>query len=204
MNEQEKLKKLQEKFGITRIDKLALHDDADGISSGVLLTYVFKTAEVMAPDVFGEVEDADVCTDMKPVDPNWPGLCFDHHPGHPEAKDRKYKLVWGDEPATKVVYDVCKEFIPEEHGWKMIIGTAGDGRADIIPVEMWRKFPFLISNFQNVYDSRGQIRLYPMPVYMRIVSGINACCKIPGKWYTAYSILRSAEDASELLFSFPH
>lgn len=200
MDEQEELRKLKEKYGITRIGKLALHDDADGISSGVLLTYVFKTSEVMAPDVFGEVEDADVCTDMKPVDPSWEGLCFDHHPGHPDEKDRKYRLVWGDQPTTKIVYDLFKDHIPEEHQWKMIIGTAGDGRADIVPLDVWKKFPLLLSNFQNVYDARGQIRLYPMPMYMRIVSGINACCKIPGKWYTGYTILRTSSNPVDLIF----
>ncbi len=200
MKEKSKTEKLKEKYGITRIGKLALHDDADGLSSGVLLTYVFKTAEVMSPDIFGEVEDANVCTDMKPVDPNWPGLCFDHHPGHPEKKDRKYQLVWGDEPATKVVYDVFKDYIPEEQHWKMIVGTCGDGRADIIPVELWRKFPIMLSNYQSVYDTRGQIKLYPMPLYMRVVSGINACCKIPGKWYSAYTVLRSADSPLDLIF----
>jgi len=40
--EKEKMKELKEKYDITRIGKLALHDDADGISSGVLLTYVFR------------------------------------------------------------------------------------------------------------------------------------------------------------------
>lgn len=200
MKEKERLEKLKEKYGISRIGKLAVHDDADGISSGVLLTYVFKTAEVMAPEIFGEVEDADVCTDMRPVDPEWKGLCFDHHPGHPEEKDRKYKLVWGDQPATKVVYDVFKDQIPEEHAWKAVIGTCGDGRADIIPIDLWKKFPMLLSHFQNVYDSRGQIRLYPMPMYMRVVSGINACCKIPGKWYVAYTVLRAADSPLDIIF----
>lgn len=199
MEEKEKLEKLKEKFGMSRIGKLALHDDADGISSGVLLTYVFKTAEVMSPDIFGEVEDADACVDMKPVDPNWAGLCIDHHPNHPEAKERKYKLIWGDEPTSKIVYDVFKEFIPEKYYWKMAIGTAGDGRAEIVPGEIWKKWPVLMSNIQSVYDSRG-LRLYPLPVYMRIVSLINACCKIPGKWYTSYSVLRAVEDPIDLLF----
>jgi len=193
------LKELKAKFGITRIGKLAVHDDADGISSGVLLTYVFKTAEVMAPDVFGEVEDADVCTDMKPVDPNWEGLCFDHHPGHPDTKKRKYRLVWGDEPTTKIVYDLFKEYIPEEHHWKMAIGTAGDGKADIIPRDIWKRFPLLLARYQSVYEYRGSIKLYPMPLYMRVGSGLNACCKMPGKWYTAYSVLRAAKGPLDVL-----
>lgn len=200
MDEKEQLQKLKDKYGITRIGKLAMHDDADGLSSGVLLTYVFKTAEVFSPEVFGEVEDADVCTDMKPVNKEWTGLCFDHHPGHPEEKDRKYRLVWGDEPATKVVYDVMKDMIPAEQHWKMAIGTCGDGRADIVPMELWRRFPILLSNFQSVYENRGSIKIYPMPVYMRIVSGINAACKIPGKWYTAYTVLRGSQDPSDLIF----
>jgi len=200
MKEKDKLEKLKEKFGVTRIGKLAVHDDADGISAGVLMTYVFKVMEVMAPEVFGEVEDANACVDMKPVDPNWEGLCIDHHPGHPEEKDRKYKLIWGDQPATKIVYDVFKEYIPEKHHWKMAIGTSGDGKANIVPLEIWKKNPMLLSRFQSVYETRGQIRLYPMPIYMRVCSGINACCKIPGKWYSAYSLFRAAESPLDIIF----
>lgn len=200
LNKEEKeMEELKEKFGISKINKLSVHDDADGLSSGILLTYVFKTAEVMAPDVFGEVEDSDVCVDMKPVDPNWPGLCFDHHPGHPDAKDRKYKLVWGDEPATKIVYDTFKQYIPEKHHWKMAIGTAGDGRAELVPIEIWRKFPLLLSNHSAVYEKYGSLKLYPIPIYTRIISGINAACKIPGKWYSAYTILRASEDPLDIL-----
>jgi len=137
---------------------------------------------------------------MKPVDPKWNGLCFDHHPGHPEPKDRKYRLVWGDEPATKIVYDTFKKYIPEKEHWKMAIGTSGDGKADIVPEEIWRRFPILLSRYQAVYEYKGNIKLYPMPIYMKVVSGLNACCKIPGKWYTAYSIFRAAEDPLDILY----
>jgi len=198
--EKRKLEELKEKFGITRIGKLAVHDDADGISSGILLTYVFKTHEVMSPDVFGEVEDSNVCVDMKPLDPNWEGLCFDHHPGHPDEKDRKYKLVWGDEPATKIVYDLFKDYIPEKHHWKMAIGTSGDGRKEIIPLEIWRRFPMLLSNVNATYERYSKLTMYPLPMHLKVVSGINACCKIPGKWYTAYQVLRAAEDPLDVLY----
>lgn len=200
MEEKEKLRILKEKYGLTRINKLALHDDSDGLSSGVLLTYVFKTAEVMSPEIFGEVEDSDVCTDMKPLDPKWSGLCFDHHPGHLEEKDRNYRLVWGDQPATKIVYDLFKDFIPEQNHWKMAIGTAGDGKADIIPIEIWRRFPMLLSRIQSIYERGLKLTFYPLPLYLRIISGLNACCKIPGKWYTAYTILRLAEDPFDILY----
>lgn len=201
MEEKEKTRILKERFGLTQIHKLALHDDADGISSGVLLTYVFKTAEVSAPENFGEVGDADACVDMRPKDPNWEGqLCLDHHDGHPEEKDRKYKLVWGNQPTTKIVYDLFKDFIPEKQHFKMAIGCAGDGRAEIIPVEVWRKNPTLLSNVESVYERAGRLTKYPMPLYLKVVSGVNACCKIPGKWYTAYSILRAAEDPYQILF----
>lgn len=196
----ESLEDLKERYGIQRIGKLAVHDDADGISSGVLLTYVFKTHEVMSPDVFGAVEDAEVCTDMKPLDPKWPGLCFDHHPNHPEEKDREYRLVWGDEPATKVVWDMFKQHIPEQHHWKMAIGTSGDGRAEIIPMSIWQRFPMLLSMYQSTYERYGKLTMYPMPMHMKIVSGLNACCKIPGKWYTAYQVLRAAEDPLDVIY----
>lgn len=199
MDEKEKMRILKEKFGITQIGKLAMHDDADGISSGVLLTYVFKTAEVVSPDIFGEVGDANVCVDMRPLDPKWTGLCFDHHPDHPEEKDRSYKLVWGDEPATKIIYDLFKDFLEPHQHWKMAIGTCGDGRPEIVPKDIWQRFPMLLSKVQSVYERGTRLNLYPMPLYMKVVSGLNSCCKIPGKWYTAYSVLRTAEDPLDII-----
>jgi len=200
MEEREKLELLKKKFGITKIAKLALHDDADGLCSGVLMTYVFKTYEVMSPDIFGEVLDADVCVDMKPVDSQWAGLCIDHHPGHPPEQERKYKLVWGDEPTTKLVFDLFKEFIPKKHYWKMAVGTAGDGRVEIVPIEIWQQFPLLLSRVMTMGERGVKLYAYPIPLYLKVVSGLNSLCKIPGKWYSAYTILRVAEDPFDIIY----
>jgi hypothetical protein len=41
---------------------------------------------------------------------------------------------------------------------------------------------------------------YPVPLYLKVVSGLNSLCKIPGKWYSAYTILRVAEDPFDIIY----
>jgi len=121
---------------IEPIKKLALHDDADGVTSAVLMSYVFKINKVWAPDDFGEWPVApykvqgqeqlelppDVCVDMVPANPEWVGLAIDHHPNHPPEGKRSYQLIYGEAPASVIVYTLFKELIPQEHRWKVVVG----------------------------------------------------------------------------------
>jgi hypothetical protein len=198
---------------IEPIKKLALHDDADGITSAVLMSYACKIYKVWAPDDFGEWPivpykvpgqqeyelPPDVCVDMVPANPDWVGFCFDHHPGHPPEEKRKYKLVYADVPASLIIYTVFKDFIPQEQRWKVVVGAVGDGQPELVPTEIWREFPVLLEECISSWEKYGKVETVSYPLYMRLSSGINAACKLPEKWYVAYSVLRNAKSPWDLL-----
>jgi len=203
---------------IEPIKKLAFHDDADGVASAVLMSYVFKINRVWAPENFGEWPiqsykvpgkeeleiSPDVCVDMVPQDPNWPGnLCIDHHPGHlPEGK-RAYQLIHGDVPAGVLIYTLFKELIPTEQRWKMVVSAVGDGQPELIPPEIWREFPVLleetVTSWKQYGQEYGKLKTSTFPLYLKLSAGINACCKLPDKWYIAYSTLRNAKSPWDLI-----
>lgn len=210
MNKLDEIKEdLRKKYGIEQIEKLAMHDDADGLTSGVLLTYAFKTKEVVCPEDFGDwpinpdlakgYKPPTACCDMIPKNPEWEGLCFDHHPGHPPVEQRKYKLVWGEVPATLVVFKTLKDLIPEDQWWKIAIGCVGDGQPELIPSSIWKRFPELLENYTSVWEQYGKLNFNEFPVYLRLSSNINAACKIPDKWYIAYQVLRAAKSPWQIL-----
>jgi len=192
------------------VNLLYMHDDADGIASAVLLSHAFPVKDVFCPEDFGEWEakadlskkyvPPDVCVDMIPKDPEWAGLCIDHHPNHPPSSVRKYTLVWdGGFPATGIVYNLFKEHIPAEDHWKMVVGLVGDGQADLIPPEIWAKCPSLLDGYGAVYEKYGKITIYKLPVYLKLSSFINAPCKIPDKWYTGYQVLKNAKEPLDII-----
>lgn len=198
---------------IEPIKKLALHDDADGISSAVLLSYIFNIKRVWSPEDFGEWPitpymfqekeeiPPDVCVDMMPQNQAWNGLAIDHHPGHPSEDKRGYQLIWGEVPTAVVIYRVFRDHIPREQRWKAVVGAVGDGQPETVPNDIWRENPFLLEEAitsWKKYDSY-KLETSQFPLYLRLSSGLNACCKIPEKWYTAYSVLRNAKSPWDLL-----
>lgn len=126
-------------------------------------------------------------------------MFFDHHPGHPPADQRKYKLVWGEVPASLVVFKTFKDIIPEEQWWKIAIGCVGDGQPELIPSVIWKKFPSLLENYTSIWEQYGKLNFNEFPVYLRLSSNINAACKIPDKWYIAYQVLRAAKSPWQIL-----
>jgi len=211
MSLERKKSEIYKQYGISKIKKLAMHDDADGLASGVLLTLVFKTEGVFCPKEFGRWPivpmggeiPPDVCCDMIPHNPKWKGLAFDHHPGHLEESKRNYKLVWGPVPATLVIYKLFKEVIPPEHKWKVAVGLVGDGQPELIPPEIWRNYPSLLEYHASVWEKYGKLDFGNFPVYLKLSAPINAACKIPDKWYLAYQVLRNARSPYDILEDKP-
>jgi len=211
MNIETRKREIYKQYGISKIKKLAMHDDADGLTSGVLLTLVFKTEGVYCPKEFGqwpivpmgEEMPPDVCCDMIPQNPKWKGLAFDHHPGHVEESKRNYKLVLGEVPATLVVYRLFNEVIPPEHKWKVAVGLVGDGKAELIPPEIWKAYPSLLANHASVWEKYGKLSFGNFPIYLKLSAPINAACKIPDKWYMAYQVLRNARTPFDILEDKP-
>jgi len=204
---EQKKQEIYKKYGIDHIQKLACHNDADGLTSGVFLTFVFKTAGVFCPADFGKWPivaqgqeiPPDVCCDMIPFDPNWTGLAFDHHPGHPPEDQRKYKLVWGNVPTSLVVFNTFKDVIPVEQRWKVAVGLVGDGQPELIPNEVWKSTPTLLEYYTRPYEKYGKLTFSSFPIYLSITSAINAACKIPENWYQAYQVLRKASTPYDII-----
>jgi len=191
---------------IEPIQRLALHDDADGISSAVLLSYIFEIKDVWAPEDFGvwEIDPKkgkvpDACVDMVPQNPNWPGkLCIDHHV-HPPKEQRKYKLIWGEVPTGVIIFQLFKNYIPKKHWWKTAVSAVGDGVPEVIPPEIWRECPELLEKTVTTYEKYYRLETSKFPIFLRLSAPINAACKIPNKWYVAYQVLRNATSPLDLL-----
>lgn len=181
------------------VSKVAIHDDADGITCGVLLNLVYTIHDVFCPQEFGDAEDSEVVADMIPKEKNKPYLVFDHHPNHPPKGERKYTLVWDVVPASLIIYNIFKDQIPKDERWKVAVGVVGDGQAELIPTEIWRDFPELMDGYSTVYEKYG-LKFSMYPIYARISSGINATCKLAeDKWYTGYQVLKNASSPIDLI-----
>jgi len=176
------------------------HHDADGVASAVLL----KKAEsfnddVWFPEEFGATTmgntQASIMLDMRPNDPNWDGLCIDHHPDHPEQ--RNYDLIWDSKPATLIVYEKYKSAIPEEEAWKVVVGVCGDGQPELIPSEVWKKFPSL--RYKRTLQFRGG-NFSQFPLYKLLSSLVNSACRI-NKAEVAFTELLNAKSPMQLFNS---
>jgi len=177
--------------------KIAIHGDCDGITSGVMLVegLQLKPNEytITFPDVFGGVTKEDYCLDMMPDDPNWTGRCIDHHPEHPDKKDRKYKLLWDDVPAGVIVWERYKNKIPKKHWWKCICSSTGDMEPMSMPLEVLRKFPMLLENHPR-YNSPS----FSLQNYKLLSSPINAAARF-GFRKLAFNELLRANKPSDII-----
>lgn len=185
--------------GIPTINKLCIHGDADGLASGVLIGYVSKVNNVWSPEEFGDAKDSDVVLDQVPVDPTQPYIVFDHH-SHPPKEKRKYQLVWDQVPATLIVYECFKAQIPDDMKWKVAVGLVGDGQPELIPLEVWKLCPELLTGYATASERYGKLSIYSIPLYLKLSSGINACCKLSeDKWYNAYQVLKNVKTPLQLI-----
>jgi len=180
---------------------LVYHHDADGVTSAVLwmLAHGLTPDDVQAraADYFGEVTPDDkICFDMVPEDPNWEGICFDHHPQHPPEEERKYTLYWDNVPASLLVYSFFAKDIPDEEKWKVVVGIVGDGQPELIPPNIFDMFPSLLDEVLYVYG--GELK-FSLPRYKLLSSGINSLMRL-GKHEYALRLLYYAKRPVQLLF----
>jgi hypothetical protein len=203
------------KKNVEPIKQLAMHNDADGISSAVLMSFIFDIKQVWCPDDFGvwstkPTRDAagevlmppDAAVDMIPQDPNWIGkIVVDHHPGHLPELGRKYHLIHGDIPTSGLVWRVFKEQLPKEQWWKAAVGLVGDGQPELIPGELFLTEPSLLDKYITGYKKFGyyKLEIRKMPMYLKLSAPLNAAAKIPGKWQLAYTALRNAQKPMDIL-----
>lgn len=177
---------------------LASHCDADGIFSAALLGSFNELTEVRFPTTFGEVSNEDLVADMKPINPEYSGLVFDHHLPHPENK--KYSLIWDECPTSLIIWKTFKDDIPPDLSWKVVGGVVGDGQPELIPAELWSQHPVLLEQRVSLYESYGDLKLYPTPVYMLLSSYVNAGARV-GNPYPTYQIVKACKSPWDILKS---
>lgn len=182
--------------------KIAGHGDADGITSAVLLVSALNTPhiEVDIKSRFRNYGDADIAVDLgAPPTEDFKGVAIDHH-DHP-SWDGQYYLIWDNKPTSRIVYDLFKDKIPDEHKWKVVVGIAGDGQPELIPDEIWDKFGTLLFTGIDTIEGQyyGKYTHWEAPLYSLMNSPINQIAKT-GNTYEAYAILKKADNPFDIIW----
>jgi len=149
---------------------VATHDDADGIYSAVLFSYVFEVKDIYIPEIFGDYGDeSHVSLDLGAPLNKFTGVAIDHHSHQVDSK-MTYQLVYNQCPTGLIVYNWFKEQIPDEMKWKVAGACVGDGQPEKIPTEIFTTFG----------------------------KELNACCRA-GYPTEAYRVVRSARTPTDIL-----
>ena len=153
---------------------IVTHDDADGITSAVLLSEAFNinTNRIKFTKKFGEyITPNDIMLDMRPLE-GFKGICIDHHPDHPDTPE--YTLIWDKMPASLIVFNLYRNHIPKEHWWKVVVGASGDGQAHQVPSYIWQLFPDLLLVTESRYWSGTSYKMWSISAYARLSAAVNA------------------------------
>lgn len=186
---------------------LACHDDADGLYSATLIRRLFKVKNVSIPKTFGDYATqsiygaapikTNIAVDLgAPLDVNYDGIVFDHHPDHPT--ERKYELIWETCPTGLVIYHAFKEMIKPEDTWLVIGSLCGDGQPELIPDEIWKYNPNLLQGRGYMKEYGGKIYAGAYPIFSSLSSGINSLHRL-GFPEQALNLLDNVRDPMELL-----
>lgn len=181
--------------------RIATHYDCDGITSAVLLarTLKLKREEVIVyfPPAFGQYNGKeDYMCDMRPIDDNFTGTVFDHHPGHARKANRKYKLIHGDVPAGAVIYNHFGDKVPEDARFLVAASCVGDMQADAIPLDIFQQYPDLLDKELWV-GPRGDIT-FDLYKFQQLSSPINAMARF-GEHKRAFDILYKCKCPDDIL-----
>jgi len=183
---------------------VASHHDADGVTSLYLFSLVYPINFYHFPSLFGETEsiryeneyhNIDVMLDMVPRNDLKNLIVIDHH-NHPDI--HKYYLIHDNVPTSLILYNLFKDLIPDEDKWKVCVGLVGDGRAELIPVELWDKFPVLLESLATVRTYRGNLSIYKNIIWYLLSSNINYACRV-GKPGVAYNSLKAAKYPTDII-----
>jgi len=180
---------------------VASHSDADGVSSAVLVSYVFSIRKIVFPEIFGDVDDSiDLLLDGVPRDPMFSNFVIDHHV-HPREEDRNYILYWKNKPTSLIVWELLKDKIPKKQWWKTVIGCCGDGQPELIPTEIWNSDPQLFYEITSIASGRYGKYVSSKPVWQSLSPLINYCCRLKkvGSNF-AFNMLRSIQRPLEMIY----
>jgi len=179
---------------------LSAHTDADGIYSASILMDVFEVKEVEFPSFY--MYKTQVALDLGyPKIKDWAGIIVDHHIlDYPEEvlKNPKIKTFLGMYPTGLLLYQFLGDKIPKEKTWKVVGSCTGDGQAEVVPDEIWDRFPILLE--ERGYLGKGQYKEYTtaFPLFYYLSSGVNAICRL-GFPHQALDIVNNAEGPLDIL-----
>jgi len=179
---------------------VAFHRDADGCFSTSLLATIFKIKYIYAPDKFQDylyyLEEQtnsklpiSVAVDLgQSLHKEYKNLVIDHH-AHDEPW---YPLIWDRIPTGLIIYNLFKDKIPENKKWYVVGALVGDGQPELIPDEIWDKYPELLETSHKLYETYGQLKFSrPFPIYKLLSSPINASCRLGNASEAVKQIVRA-------------
>ena len=174
---------------------ITTHNDADGMSAGFLYGLATGDTDINI-QAFGEVaEGSTAVLDMHPTsDPDFNGICIDHHPGYP--KKTKYKLIYDTIPASAIVWNNFHKKIPHQDWWKAAIGCVGDMQSFSIPTQIWNDFPILREKYTQLYGWKHTP--FSLRVYQKLSSGLNALSRM-GQAFLAMDVLEESRYPMDLI-----
>jgi hypothetical protein len=182
--------------------KIVFHHDADGLVSAYMTSFAYPNAKFGCPNDFGDttgMKDGDIMVDMRPKESDKKIKVIDHHPGHASVSKRKYKLTFGDKPASILCWEKFKDKIPKEEWWKVLPGACGDVQYEEVPYEIWASCPALLTRASTKFYGRsGNWKTYPNPVFIKLSSALNSFLRY-GEWEKAMDILKSAKSPFDII-----
>jgi intein/homing endonuclease len=181
--------------------KIFFHHDADGIVSAYMTSFAYPNAKFVCPDKFGDtkgISKNDIMVDMKPKDSSKEIIVIDHHEGHPSLTERKYKLTFGDKPASILCWEKFKDKIPKEEWWKVLIGATGDMQYELVPYEIWESCPELLTRSSDGFYKFKDWVTYPNPIFIKLSSAIN-CFLRYGEWEKAMDLIKDAKSPYDII-----
>ena len=176
---------------------ITTHTDADGMSAGFLYGLATEDADININN-FGEIaEGSTAVLDMHPTsDPDFKGICIDHHPDHPTGMKLKYKLYYDTVPTSAIVWNNFHEKIPHSEWWKAAIGCVGDMQSYSIPTKVWNDFPILREKYTQLYGWKHTP--FSLRVYQKLSSGLNALSRM-GQAFLAMDVLEESKYPMDLI-----
>jgi hypothetical protein len=179
------------------------HHDADGITAAYFLSLTIPDSKIQLWDgQFGDttgLQSGDFMVDMRPKQ-NMEGLTvYDHHGPYPE--DRKYNLYTSEEPASWIVWTIHKDKIPKDKWWILAIGLLGDGQPELIPYEVFKTCPMLLTKIKtSTFQNYGKWKNSYYPLYKLLSSKVNALLRIRA-YDAALKLILTSENPMDILNS---
>lgn len=177
-----------------------VHHDADGITAGYFLTFKYPDMKLQIWNgQFGDttgLTSGDIMADMRPRNDIEGLIVYDHHGPYPE--EHKYLLTTAKEPASWIVWNKYKELIPRDQWWKLAIGLLGDGQPELIPYEIYKECPMLLTRIKtSTYQNYGKWKNSYYPLYKLLSSRINALLRI-GAFDVALKLITAAKSPMDI------